>query len=344
MEEIGLEVGADRVAEPPGSLPQPATRLDPSPPVRPAELEIDVERLCLDSTSHRQLAEASNGDAEAMAARIAEIVSARGKMHNPVTDSGGILAGKASAAGDEFPEPPEPGTPVATLASLTLTPLRLDEVTHVDSSSPQVGVKGTAYVCARAAWAEMPADVSTEKALELFDVCAAASHTRDLVRDGGAVCVLGAGHAGKLTLAAARDSSPSSTLTVIDVDDAAVRRACELGLADIGVAADLRDPLGALQEARAAGAPPADLTVVVVSASGCEPAALLLTSDSGRVLFFSMATSFGAAALTSDGLSSGAGMVIGSGYSPDRGSYALDLVRRSQALRDAMGIELKAAA
>ena len=37
-------------------------------------------------------------------------------------------------------------------------------------------------------------------------------------------------------------------------------------------------------------------------------------------------------------------MVIGSGFSPDRGAYALDLVRRNRALAEAMGIELGAAA
>ena len=64
------------------------------------------------------------------------------------------------------------------------------------------------------------------------------------------------------------------------------------------------------------------------------------TAPGGQILFFSMATNFGTAALTSDGLSSDARMVIGSGFSPDRGAYALDLVRRNRGLREAMGIEL----
>ena len=35
-----------------------------------------------------------------MGARILEIVSARGKMHNPETDSGGILTGTVAAVGE----------------------------------------------------------------------------------------------------------------------------------------------------------------------------------------------------------------------------------------------------
>src|SRR4051812_42927610 len=97
--DIGLKLGADRVLDPPGALPQVAERLDPSGPVRPYELELAVERLCLDSTSHRSIRERAGGDADLMAARILEIVDSRGKLHNPETDSGGILLGTVAAIG-----------------------------------------------------------------------------------------------------------------------------------------------------------------------------------------------------------------------------------------------------
>jgi L-erythro-3,5-diaminohexanoate dehydrogenase len=75
---------------------------------------------------------------------------------------------------------------------------------------------------------------------------------------------------------------------------------------------------------------------VVINAADCEAAAILLTADHGTVLFFSMATSFTKAALGSDGLSSAARMLIGSGYAPDRGAYALDLIGRDQHLQRAI--------
>ena len=336
-EEIGQRLGADRVVAPAGSLPQPAAELDPSGPCRPFETEIAVERLCLDSTSHRQLRDAAGGDPAAMAARIAEIVAARGKMHNPETDSGGVLVGMVSAVGEHVSAPPNVGARVVTLASLTLTPLRLDEVVRFAPDSAHVEVRGPAYITDRAPWAELPADLPLAVAVDLFDVCAVASHVRELAEGVGTVCVLGAGHAGNLALAAARDAAPAGTLVAVDVDPEAADRATAFGLADTGLAADLRDPVAALEAVRAAGVGPADLTVVVGNAAGCEPAAILLTADAGTVLFFSMATRFSAAALTPDGLSSSARIVIGTGYAPDRGAYALELVRRSDALREAMG-------
>ncbi len=335
--EFAQQLGADRVLDPPDALPQPAVRVDASAPCRPYEIEVAVERLCLDSTSHRQIHTAAGGDADAMADRILEIVAARGKMHNPETDSGGVLVGTVSAVGERVSSKPAAGERIVTLGSLTLTPLRLERVTHLDPDSAQVDVSGAAYIAGRAPWAPMPDDLPPAAALDVFDVCAAASHVRELAAGARTVCVLGAGHAGKLALAAARDSAPDAALVVVDVDRAAVERATALGLADIGVATDLRDPVAAHEATRAAGAGPADLTVVVVNATGCEPAAILLTADDGTCLFFSMATSFSAVALTSDGLSSSARMVVGTGYSPDRGAYALELVRGSPALAEALG-------
>jgi L-erythro-3,5-diaminohexanoate dehydrogenase len=336
--ELVERLGADRVIEPAGSLPQPAEKLDASGPCRRYETEVRVGRLCLDSTSHRQIREATGGEPDMMADRILAIAAERGKLHNPVTDSGGVLLGTVNESGEEVSDPPEPGTHVVTLASLTLTPLRIAAVTGLDPDSAQVEVEGTAYICDRAPWAEVPDDLPLGAALDLFDVCSAASHVRELAPGAGSICVLGAGHAGTLALAAARDTAPDAQLAVVDVDPAAVDRALELGLADIGVATDLRSPIAALEDLRAAGAEPADLTVVVVNARGCEPGAILLTADEGTVLFFSMATSFSAVALTSDGLSSSARMVVGTGYAPDRGAYALELVRRTPAVAEAMGV------
>lgn len=342
--ELRQRLGADRVVEPPGALPQPAELLDSSGPVRPHELEVRVERLCLDSTSFRQIREAASADPELMAERIAAIIASRGKMHNPETGSGGVLLGVVETVGERFGNPPAAGTRIVTLASLTLTPLRLDAVTRLDPESAQVEVTGTAYVAETAPWAELPIDLPAETALEVYDVYGAGSHTRDLAPAAGTVCVLGTGHAGKLALAAARDVMRGGTLVAVDVDPEAVERVADLGLCDIAVAADLRDPLAAAEALRAAGAPPADLTVVVVNASGCESGAILLTAPGGTVLFYSMATSFQIAALTADGMSSDVRMLVGNGFAPDRGSYALDLVRRSTALRAAIGMTATEAA
>jgi L-erythro-3,5-diaminohexanoate dehydrogenase len=78
---------------------------------------------------------------------------------------------------------------------------------------------------------------------------------------------------------------------------------------------------------------PVDVTVVCVDVPGCEHGAILATAQGGTVIFFSMATSFSAAALGAEGLAADVNMLIGNGYVPGHADYALDLVRTNFAVR-----------
>ena len=89
----GSPIGLHRVLEPAGVLPQAAWRLDASPELYDDEVRLRVERLNLDAASFRQLREAHNGDGDAVRREVLEIIATRGKMHNPVTGSGGMLVG-----------------------------------------------------------------------------------------------------------------------------------------------------------------------------------------------------------------------------------------------------------
>lgn len=331
--------GTGRVVEPAGALPQPASVLDATGPVRDDEFEVAVERLCLDATSFRQIRDESEADPDRMAARVLEIVAARGKMHNPVTDSGGVALGTVTGVGSGYLDPPAVGDRIVTLASLTLTPLRLDEVVALDPDSAQIEVRGTAWVFNSAPWGPLPEDIPLATALEVYDVYGAGSHVARLASPGDTVCVMGSGHAGKLAMAAAREVTEGGTVIAVDANPESIELVTGLGLCDIGLVADLRDPVRTRDQLALAGAPEADLTVVVVSSTGCEPAAILATAAGGTVLFFSMATSFQTAALTADGIGHDVRMLVGSGFTPDCGSWSLDLLRKSEPLRRAFGLE-----
>jgi L-erythro-3,5-diaminohexanoate dehydrogenase len=331
-------LGVNRVLDPAGALPQAAARLDATLPRQPYEIELAVDTLCVDSTSFRQLVESNDRDPPRIAAAILAIVASRGKMHNPVTGSGGILTGTVIAVGESYRDPPPIGARVISLASLTLTPIRLEAIGEVDPDSARVPVTGTAYLPWTAPWAAHPDDIPLDAALAALDVCNAASQTRDLIEGcTRTVLVLGGGHGGLLALAAARDRvQPGARLVLMDADDRICQRARGLGLCDLALRVDLRDAVGALNSLETAGVGRADLTVVVVNATDCEAAAILLTAAHGTVLFFSMATSFSKAALGSEGMASTARMLVGSGYVPDRGAYALELLRRDERLQRAI--------
>ena len=323
-------LGVHRVLEPAGVLPQAAHRLDPDAPTGPDEVRIDVERLNLDAASFRQLSEQHRGDGAAVRGAVLAIVAERGKMQNPVTGSGGMLIGRVAEVGEQSPLGLAVGDRVATLVSLTLTPLRItDGLAGWDGRSEQVPARGTAVLFSRSIAAVLPADLPEPVALALLDVCGAPAATARVVRRGTSVAVLGAaGKSGCLSLAAARQAHGGRLVGVVrDEREAAALRAA--GLADEVVVADATDPLAVA----AAVGTPVDTTVVCVDVPGAEHGAVLTTAEGGTVVFFSMATSFPAAALGAEGMAADVTMLIGNGYTPGHAALALDLYRRIPGVR-----------
>ncbi|MHB1929632.1 MAG: L-erythro-3,5-diaminohexanoate dehydrogenase, partial [Acidimicrobiales bacterium] len=286
----------------------------------------------LDATSFRQLV-AAHREPEAVAAAMRKIVAARGKMHNPATSSGGVLVGRLTRTGAARDDGLAVGERVVPLASLIATPLRLDAVGPVDPADPQVPAAGRAVVTGRMSLAPVPPDLPLSAVLTAIDVYPAPSHTRDLARPGDHVVVLGAGHAGLAALAAAREAvGTDGLLTVVDRSEPALDRARQVAPEVAVVAADATRPVEVAQALARLGRPAADLTLLCTTVPGCEGTAILLTAGTGAVLFFSTATSFSAAALGADALSATTRLSIPNGYTPDRGTYLLDLLRRTPAL------------
>jgi L-erythro-3,5-diaminohexanoate dehydrogenase len=287
------------------------------------------------------LAQKHGGDGAAVRAEVLDIIGTRGKMQNPVTGSGGMLIGVVDEVGPRSPLPVKPGDRVATLVSLTLTPLRIsDGLREWDGRGEQVPARGHAIVFGRSVLAVLPDDLPAELALAVFDVCGAPALTDRVVRGhvaaagGGPVSVAvlgGAGKSGSLSLAAAR--RPGVRTVAVVVSEAERAALVSAGPADVVAVADARDPVAVSAAVEAALGGPATVTVVCVDVPGCEHGAILATAAGGTVIFFSMATSFAAAALGAEGLAADVTMLVGNGFVPGHAEFALDVLRRTPAVR-----------
>jgi L-erythro-3,5-diaminohexanoate dehydrogenase len=359
-------IGMHRVSDPPGVLPQAAWRLDPSPAIAPDEIRVRVDRLNLDAASYRQLRETYAGDPDRIRAAVLDIITTRGKMQNPVTGSGGMLTGTVEEVGPKSPLGLTPGQRIATLVSLTLTPLTItDALKRWDGLSEQIPCEGHAILFARSIAAVLPDDLPIPLALAVMDVCGAPALTSRVVKESAVVVIIGAaGKSGSLSAAAARKAGAAKVIGVVPTEaeaellrnPTATQDAGALGaapasenqqsrsrpathleapespLADEIVVADARDPVGLATKVEKAGGP-ADVTVVCVDATGCEGGAILSTKQGGTVIFFSMATSFSAAALGAEGLAADVTMLVGNGYVPGHAEFALDLLRTTPQVR-----------
>ena len=319
--------GTHRSLDPRGVLPQQAHVVDASTPIAPEEVGIDVEYLNIDSASWLQLKESYDGSAEKMKQAILDIVSERGKMQNPVTGSGGMLVGKVREIGAHRTEP-KPGTRIATLVSLTLTPLDLEDILELDPDSEKVRVKGRAVLFGSGIYAPVPDDLDDELVLGVLDVCGAPAWAARLCRPGMRVVVLGAGgKSGILTCAqASRSVGAEGRVLGLCWPESTLLAAKDSGAEALAV--DCTDPMAVHDAvAEAFEGAYADLVFVCANVPGCEGGAILAAEDGGSVVFFSMATSFTSAALTAEGLGKSCRMIIGNGFVPGHAELALDLVR-----------------
>jgi L-erythro-3,5-diaminohexanoate dehydrogenase len=332
-------IGLHRVLAPQGVLPQAAERLDASPALAEDEVLVRVERLNLDAASFRQLWQQCDEDGTAVREEVLRIVRTRGKMHNPVTGSGGMLIGTVAEVGPASTLGFKEGDRIATLVSLTLTPLHIaDDLRRWDGRSEQVPCDGHAVLFGQSSAARLPDDLPAELALAVFDVCGAPALVDRVIRQNGSrsVAVLGgAGKSGSLALAAARRAGARTVGVVPNERERDLLLKADI--ADAVAVADARDPVALAREAGQN-----DVTVVCVDVPGCEHGAILATAPGGTVVFFSMATSFPAAALGAEGLARDVTMLIGNGYVPGHAAFALDLLRTEQGVRQLFEARLAA--
>ncbi len=337
--ETGDVFGAHRVLEPPGALPQAAWRVDNDLlRVFESELLIDVETLNVDAASFRQMEEATAAEgAEGVVRLVRETVSTRGKQHNPVTGSGGMLLGRVARIGSaRTGDVAKVGDRIATLVSLSLTPLRIDSIGDVRAASAQLDVTGQAVLFATGLYAVLPTDMPERLALAALDVAGAAPQVARICQKGDAVLVLGAGgKSGVICAVEARRQVGASGL-VIGVESHApyAEDLRALGVCDAVIGGDARDPLAVRASVLAAtGGREVDRAISCVNVEGAELAAILCTRDRGTIYFFSMTTSFTGAALGAEGVGKDVDMLVGNGFAHGHAEHTLALLRREAAVR-----------
>jgi L-erythro-3,5-diaminohexanoate dehydrogenase len=329
----GDPLGTHRVLEPPGALPQPARRVDNDfSRLFEGEVLLAVETLNVDAASFTQM------EAEGEVTHIVlRTVAERGKQHNPVTGSGGMLLGRVLQVAPGRPDADlRVGDRVATLVSLSLTPLRIDRVRGLRAASAQIDVDGEAVLFASGAYAILPADLPERAALAALDVAGAAPQVARLVQEGDRVLVLGAGgKSGVLCVAEARRKGGKRAQIIgLESNPRAAEELRELRLCDAVIAADARDPLAVRRAVlEATGGREVDIAFSCVNVADAELGAILVTRARGVVYFFAMSTSFTKAALGAEGVGKDVDLFIGNGYAQGHAAHTLSMLRDMHAVR-----------
>ena len=229
------------------------------------------------------------------------------------------------------------GDKIATLVSLSLTPLVIEEIITVRKEIDQVDIKGKAILFESGIYAKLPSDVPENLALSVLDVAGAPAQTIKLVKEGDTVLVLGGGgKSGLLCLYEAKKLAGATGKVICWAHrESSLATVKELGLADVCIAGDATNAIEVYDKVmEATDGKLCDLVISCVSRQNCEMSAILATKDEGTVYFFSMATSFTKAALGAEGVGKDVNMIIGNGYTKGHAETALQIMRESKELRD----------
>ena len=334
----GSPYGTHRVIEPKGVLPQPAFKIDNDMEIYDNEILIDVKTLNVDSASFTQIKEQAGGDIEEIKKIMAGIVAERGKHQNPVTGSGGMLIGIIEKIGPalEGKTDLKVGDKIATLVSLSLTPLRIDEFLEVRKDIDQVDIKGKAILFESGIYAVLPDDMPETLALSVLDVAGAPAQTAKLVKPGDTVVVLGGtGKSGMLCLYEAKKrAGVTGKVICIGSREKTIARVKAANLADEYIVADATNAIEVMEKVAAVtNGQMADIVINTVNIPNTEMSSILMTKDDGTVYFFSMATSFTKAALGAEGVGKDVNMIVGNGYTKGHAAITLQLMRESEVLR-----------
>ncbi len=334
----GCPYGTHRVIEPKGVLPQPAEKIDNTMEIYDNEVLIDVQTLNIDSASFTQIEKQANGDVEEIKKIMKGLVEKQGKHKNPVTGSGGMLIGTVKEIGPalEGKTDLKVGDKLATLVSLSLTPLVIDEILEVRPDIDQVDIKGQAILFESGIYAVLPDDLPENLALSVLDVAGAPAQTAKLVKPGDTVVVIGGGgKSGLLCLYEAKKrAGVTGKVICIGGSDKSTNRAKKLGLADEYFAANATDAIFVYNKImELTDGKLADLVINCVNIPNTEMASILATKDGGTVYFFSMATSFTKAALGAEGVGKDINMIVGNGYTKGHAAISLQVLRESPSLR-----------
>lgn len=335
----GCPFGTHRVIEPENVLPQPALKIDNSMDYMwDNEIMIDVSTLNIDSASFTQIKNSVDGDENKIKEKIMEIVNERGKMQNPVTGSGGMFIGRVFKIGPKLKGKInlKEGDKIASLVSLSLTPLKIEKIIGIKKGTEQVNVKAKAILFESGIYAKLPKDIPEKLALAVLDVAGAPAQTDRLVKPGDTVVIIGAGGKSGVLCSYSAKNRAGVTGKVIGIEysDKGVEKIKKMGFCDYVLKLDATNAVSCYKKIHEiTNGRMADVVINCVNIPNTEMASILMTKERGVVYFFSMATSFTKAALGAEGVGKDIDMIIGNGYMKGHAEIALDILRKSKVIR-----------
>ena len=190
---MSMTYGIKRVLEPQHVLPTSAWRLDNSRNIYPDELRVSIKRIHLEGTGFKQICTEVNDNEKKIKQQIIDIVIRRGKLHNPVTDTGGLVMGVIEEIGSEYHNPQglKVGDKIICNVSVASVPMYIEDITSLNKAFNQVEATGYAIVHDLIPLVKIPEELPLDLMMFTFDQSGTLYRLHQLIGDSKKFLVVG---------------------------------------------------------------------------------------------------------------------------------------------------------
>lgn len=330
------QYGSHRCVEPENSFPNLAWKLNNSTKIFDSEILVEVSLLNIDSNSFKQIYVECQGNIDAIKKKIFEIVTTRGKMHNPITGTGGILYGEVIEIGSCYFNEYNLsiGDKIISLSSLTLNPLYIDEIINIDIHTGQVDIKGKAILFSHSPLIKAPMELPIKLLLAVLDEAGAAIQSYNLTSQYNNILIIGA--SGKIGLMCAyairKKISRNGRLIGIRSSNGDKKFKEDLkNIFDNVYYLDVLKPIEALNTINEYEKD-FDLVINCMNIVGTEMFSILSTKETGNLYLANLGNNYKSICSSAEGLARDINIIAYKGFSKGHADFTIGLLRENPEL------------
>lgn len=336
--EFITKFGMHRVIEPKMIHPQPAWKIDNNMEIYDNEVLLEVKIININSSSFRQICTEYNNDVNKIKETILKIVELRGKLHNPITNTGGILLGVVKKIGKNYDNKAniKEGDYVIPLVSLSLIPLKIDKIRSIDIASAQLHVEGQAILFSSNHLIKVEGDINPELLLILVDEAGSCLQSYLSSKENDNILIMGAnGKVGLLSAFAVREKiGNKGKLVGIVYTDSSKKALQKYDVFDEIYVCDTTNPEEAYKTIMRYGDKLFDFTINCVHTFGTETFSILSTKDKGTIYFSNLTANYNSACLIAEGIGRDINIIPYRGYVEGHADFVIKLYKKHKDLRE----------
>lgn len=307
------------------TLPVLAWKLDNRKDIQSNELLLKVTDILIEAASFKQICSESRNDPEEIKDKIATLASARGKLHNPYTDTGGLIAGVVERVGDKFfNQKVKAGDKILVVISTAMIPLSIDKIKEIDFVFGSIKVEGHCILLNNYSVIEQPAGIPLNLFMMAYEESSSYYHTSRLSQGKRDFLVIGTNnvitavlYGAAIRQAVGAEGRISVLLCHLPFSESVANKKIRAQLKrvfDHAYYMDLAAPLKCSESLIQKHPGLFDLTVNCADARGTEAINVLLTKEKGTVFLSNMVNNYNIALYMTEGVGKELNILCASGY------------------------------